>query len=435
MLTLIGVLTLASVILLLLFGRVSPVVALTTVPVVGALIAGFDAAQISEFFNSGLGRVMSVAAMFIFAITFFGVLQDTGLFRPLIDGLVRLTRGNPVYVAMGTALAGMLAHLDGAGATTFLMTVPALLPLYRRLGMNPYVMLLLLACGAGILNMMPWAGPLGRAAAVTGLDVTELWHPLIPVQIAGAALLMGMAFLYGRRELARLKAGNLYSYDPKGTSRLPDPQDAATLALERPRLIWVNAAVFIATFVTLVTGILPTPLTFMLALSVALVINYPNAGEQMRRIEAHAPAALTMAGIILAAGVFLGVMDGAGMLRSIAASLVEVLPASVVPMLHIVLGIIGLPLELVLSTDAHYFGLLPVVVEIVSQHGVPPEQTVYAMMVANIVGTFISPFSPALWLALGLAGLDMGKHIRFALLPMWAYSLLIFLVAWGVGLF
>ncbi|MCJ8140622.1 CitMHS family transporter [Falsirhodobacter halotolerans] len=436
MLTLIGVLTLATVILLLLFGRVSPVVALASVPVAGALLAGFDLTQISEFFESGLGRVMSVAAMFIFAITFFGVLQDTGLFRPLIDGLVRLTRGNPVYVALGTALAGMLAHLDGAGATTFLLTVPALLPLYRRLGMNPYVMLLLLASGAGILNMMPWAGPLGRAAAVTGLDVTELWHPLIPVQIAGAVILMGMAFLYGRREQRRIASGRAYAYDAD-TAEPPAATDAEdpARALERPRLIWVNAAIFFATLVMLVSGVLPTPLTFMLALSVALVVNYPDAGEQMRRIQAHASAALTMAAIILAAGVFLGVMDGTGMLRAIAQALVAVLPSQVVPVLHILLGIIGLPLELVLSTDAHYFGLLPIVAEIVGQHGVPPQQTVYAMMVANIVGTFISPFSPALWLALGLAGLDMGRHIRFALLPMWAYSLAIFAVAWMMGLF
>ncbi|MDP5069313.1 MAG: SLC13 family permease, partial [Congregibacter sp.] len=100
---------------------------------------------------------------FVFAITFFGILQDAGLFRPLLDAMVGLTKANVIAVTVATAVIGMLAHLDGAGATTFLLTIPALLPLYKQLRMSPYLMLLMLALGAGIFNMLPWAGPLGRA--------------------------------------------------------------------------------------------------------------------------------------------------------------------------------------------------------------------------------------------------------------------------------
>ncbi|WP_058833553.1 CitMHS family transporter [Luteimonas abyssi] len=438
MLTLIGLLTIVCLVALLLGGRVAPVVALVLVPVAGALVAGFGPAEITEFFGSGLARVTPIAAMFIFAILFFGVLQDTGLFRPIINGLVAATRGNVVAVTVMTAVLGMVAQLDGAGATTFLLTVPALLPLYRELKMSPYLMLLLLALGAGIFNMLPWAGPLGRAAAVTGLDVTDLWRPLIPVQAAGAVLLVALAAGLGLRERRRIATGHGWTPAPGSMADtftgLGD-DDAEARALRRPGRIWINAILFVTVLAVLVAGVLPAALAFMIGLSLALVINYPDGKAQMARISAHAASALKMGSIILAAGAFLGIVDGSGMLRAIAQSLATVLPDAMLPMLHIILGVLGLPMELLLSTDAYYFGLLPVALEIVTPLGVDPASTVYALVIGNIIGTFISPFSPALWLALGLAGLEMGRHIRYAFWWMWAFSLAMLGVGWALGLF
>ena len=437
MLTLIGLLTICSLVVLLLIGRMSPVLPLIVVPLLGALAAGFGPEAISGFFTDGIGRVTAIATMFVFAITFFGVLQDTGLFRPLIGGMVRLTRGNVIAVTVATAIIGMLAHLDGAGATTFLLTVPALLPLYNQLRMSPYLMLLLLALGAGIFNMVPWAGPLGRAAAVTGIDVTELWRPLIVIQGIGVVLLIALAALLGVREQRRIAAGNSSDegvlVDTSGDLHTT-PSDEER-ELERPQLLWVNAALFLLVLVALFTGILPAGYVFMIGLSLALLLNYRGGKAQMQRIAAHAPAALSMGMIILAAGSMLGIFTGTGMLTSIAQDLAGVLPASLVGQMHIVLGLFGLPMELLLSTDAYYFGLLPVTLEVVAGHGVEPASVVYALIIGNIIGTFISPFSPALWLALGLAGLDLGRHIRYSLWWMWGFSLVLFGAAWALGMF
>lgn len=437
MLTLIGLLTIGSLVLLLIIGRMSPVLPLIVVPLLGALFAGFGPEEISGFFTEGLGRVTAIATMFVFAITFFGVMQDTGLFRPIISSMVRITRGNVIAVTVATAVIGMLAHLDGAGATTFLLTVPALLPLYKELRMSPYLMLLLLALGAGIMNMVPWAGPLGRAAAVTGLDVTDLWQGLIPVQIFGAVLLVAMALFLGWRETRRIaaSAADVKQDDTASTFKGLEEPTAEERELQRPGRIWINAGLLLVVIVALFTGILPAAYIFMIGLTAALLINYPGGKAQMQRMAAHAPSALSMGMIILAAGSMLGIFTGTGMLSSIAQDLVRVLPDSMVPMLHIVLGVFGLPMELVLSTDAYYFGLLPVTLEVVANHGVAPADVVYALTIGNIIGTFISPFSPALWLALGLAGLDLGRHIRYSLWWMWAFSLVLFMAAWGMGLF
>ena len=200
MLSIIGLITIVIIVALLISGKVSPIVGLVLVPIVGAFAAGFNFEQIGEFFTSGTSSVASVAIMFIFAILFFGIMQDVGLFDPLINKMISLTRGNVIAVAVGTVIIAAIAHLDGSGASTFLITIPALLPLYKRLKMNPYLLLMLVGTAASIMNMVPWAGPLGRTAAVLNMDVTELWRPLIQIQIIGLVLLIVTAVALGYRE-------------------------------------------------------------------------------------------------------------------------------------------------------------------------------------------------------------------------------------------
>jgi citrate-Mg2+:H+ or citrate-Ca2+:H+ symporter, CitMHS family len=432
-LSIVGLATVVTIIVLLISRKVTPVVALTLVPFAGALLAGFGLEQIGDFFVTGVGSVVQVATMFIFAILFFGVLQDAGLFKPLVDFLVKVSGGSVVSVAVGTAVIGMLAHLDGAGATTFLLTIPALLPLYRRLGMNPYLMMMLLATGAGIFNLLPWAGPLGRAAAVLGMEPVALWHPLIPVQLAGAVLLVAFSAVLGAREQRRIAAGVVWDAGDDTAPEHATPTDS-DLKLVRPKLLWPNFVLLVGVLGTLVSGVMPSAYVFMVGLSVALVVNYPSVPQQMARMNAHAPNALLMGAIILSAGSLLGILNGSGMLNSIAADMVVVLPAGIVPHLHLVIGVFGLPLDLLLSTDAYYFALLPIVEQIASSHGVASTTTVYSLVIGNVIGTFLSPFSPALWLGLGMARLEIGKHIQYSLLPMWFFSLLLMGLAVAIGL-
>ncbi len=433
MLSAVGLATVLTIIVLLVSRKVAPVVALTLVPFVGALVAGFSFEEIGEYFATGLGSVAHVAAMFIFAISFFGVLQDAGLFKPMVNFLVKVSGGSVVSVAIGTAVIGMIAHLDGAGATTFLLTIPALLPLYHRLGMNPYLMMMLLATGAGIFNLLPWAGPLGRTAAVLELEPVALWYPLIPVQIAGAVLLVAFAAGLGMRERSRIHAGGMWRPSGEGGTAV-SLTNTGDPTLARPKLIWVNLAILLCVLGALVSGLMPAAYVFMIGLAVAVVINYPSVPDQMARMNAHAPNALLMGAIILSAGSLLGILNGTGMLRSIAADMVLVLPAGVVPHLHLVVGFFGLPLDLLLSTDAYYFALLPVVEQIVSPHGVSTTTTAYSLVIGNVIGTFLSPFSPALWLGLGLARLEIGMHLRYSFMPMWIFSLILMGFAAMIGL-
>ncbi|PYZ96889.1 citrate transporter [Alteribacter lacisalsi] len=436
MLSIIGFLTIAVIVALLISGRITPIMGLAVVPVIGALAAGFNPVEIGAFFNDGIASVISVVIMFIFAILFFGIMQDSGLFDPLINKMVTLSKGNVTAVAVATVIIGAVAHLDGSGASTFLITIPALLPLYLKLKMNPYLLLLLIGLSASIMNMVPWAGPIGRAGAVLGVDASELWRPLIPVQISALLLLIVLAVFLGmleKRRIARLTEAEQAKLEAAAAAEVDAGSDDTKESLKRPKLLFVNLLLALTVIGILVWGVIPSGLVFMLGLSIALPLNYPQVDLQMERIKAHAPNALMMAAIILAAGSFLGIMNGSGMLDSLAQDLVYILPAFVVPYLHVIMGVFGVPFDLVLSTDAYYFALLPVVEQIVTAHGIDSITAAYTMIIGNIIGTFVSPFSPALWLALGLAGLEMGKHIRYSFFWVWGFSLVLMFVAFLLG--
>lgn len=367
--------------------------------------------------------------MFIFAILYFGIMQSVGLFDPLINKMIQLTRGNIITISLGTVVIATIAQLDGSGASTFLITIPALLPLYQRMKMNPYLLLLLISGSAAIMNMLPWAGPLGRAASVLDMNVTELWRPLIPIQVIGMVLMLLLAFYLGYREKKRIERRyGTIEY------KLDEEMKAEEENITSTPLFWLNVILTILVIGVLVWGVIPAGFAFMIGVSIALPLNYRTADEQNNIVKTHAGSALTMGTIILGAGAFLGILTGTGMLDSIALDTVKVIPQAIAPYIHLILGFFGMPFDLLLSTDAYYFALLPVAEQIGLTFGISSLATTYAMIVGNIVGTFISPFSPALWLALGLAGLEMGKHIRYSFFWLWGISIVLLIVSFFFGL-
>lgn len=396
MLSIIGLITTAIVVILLMGKRFSPIIALTIIPFLAAIVAGFEMSEIANFYESGITKVMGVAVMFIFAILYFGIMQDVGLFTPLIRKMLQITGSNPVAITCGTVIIAAIAHVDGSGASTFLITIPALLPLYKKVKMNPYLLLLLVGTSASIVNMIPWGGPMGRSAIILEVDPTDLWRPLIPLQFVALLLLLALAFFLGLKEKKRI----IKLEENIDTKHHDFNQDQLEEKEHHPtaKPIWVNLLLTLAVITMLFWGIIPAGFTFMIGVGLALVLNFPQKKLQMNRLKHHAPNALVMATIILAAGSFLGILDGSGMLDSIATDMVNVLPEAIIPELHLIVGALGVPLELVLSTDATYFALYPIIEQIVTGYGVDATVAIYVMMIGNIIGTFISPFSPALGL-------------------------------------
>ncbi|SFB28793.1 citrate-Mg2+:H+ or citrate-Ca2+:H+ symporter, CitMHS family [Amycolatopsis marina] len=464
MLSLVGFLTIGVILALLLTNRVAAVVALAGVPVVGGLVAGFTPSEIGDFVGDGLGGVVGVTTMFVFAIVYFGVMRDAGMFDPVIRRIVTFAGNAPVTVCMATTALACAAHLDGAGATTFLITIPAMMPLFDRLGMSRLVLTTCVGLGAGVMNLLPWGGPTARAAAATGVTANELWVPLIPAQVAGVVAVLAVAWFLGRREQRRLTAGSgdireseTVLADGTPTAR-PDGKGGSTHVqqdanpaersapgstpvgdehnetLRRPRLLWFNILLTVAVITCLVVAVAPPELLFLVAAVIALLVNYPGLNRQTARIEAHAKGAMLMATTLLAAGVFLGILEGSGMIDAMASSAAGAIPDGAAPALPLIVGALGVPLSLVFGPDAYYFGVMPVLIGVGEQFGVLGTHIAQASLLGEeTVGFPISPLTGSFFLLVGLGGVQIGRHIRHLIGWAWLVSLVMLLVAVATG--
>ncbi|KAF1030319.1 MAG: Citrate transporter [Pseudomonas sp.] len=428
MLATLGLVTILCLLAAVMSKRLLPLVALIALPIIAALLGGFGL-QTSAFIITGIKNVAPVVGMFVFAILFFGIMTDAGMLDPIIDRILRTVGTRPTRIVVGTATLALLVHLDGSGAVTFLVTVPAMLPLYTRLGIDKRILACVCAMAAGV-NFLPWTGPVLRSSAALHVPVADLFQPLIPVQIVGLAFVFACAWWLGRREENRLGLG-------AGSSVADVPQrvlSADEIQLRRPLLFWVNLVLTLVVMVVMIAGWVDPVVMFMLGTVAALCINYPNVDAQRARIDAHAKTALTMASILLAAGVFTGIMQGTGMLKAIAEVAVAQIPAGHGKVIPAVVGFLSMPMSLLFDPDSYYFGVMPVIAEVGKALGVDPLQVAQASLLGvHTTGFPVSPLTPATFLLVGLCKVELADHQRFTLPFLFAASVLMTLTALLLG--
>lgn len=421
MLTWLGVAAITALLALILFRITSVLVALTLVPIAAALAGGF-APKLGTFAMDGIRAVAPTAALLAFAVVYFGVMHDAGLFDPVIRRVVRLVGRDPAKVVVGTALLATVAHLDGAGASTFMVTVPAMLPIYQRLGMDPLILTCTTAMAAGTMNILPWGGPATRAATALQVGVGELFTPLVIPTLAGIAMVFVLAAWIGAR--ARRS----------GLVMARDQEQSVSGTEQWPRLFWFNALLTVATLLALIVEILPLPVVFLVACAIALVVNFPDARAQRERLEAHGHAAMVMVTTVLAAGLFAGIMTGTGMLTSMARDIVAILPGGVLRHLPVLLAVVSMPLSLAFDPDSFYFGVLPVLATASQTAGGAAIDVGRAALVGQMTTGFpVSPLTPATFLLVGLAGVDLADHQRRTIPYLFVISLVMAAAALVTG--
>lgn len=413
MLALLGFLTIFVFLALILTKKVSVIVALILVPVVFTLIGGFSA-ELGGFMLDGIVGVAPTGIMLGFAILFFGVMNNAGLFDPLISRVLTLVKGDPVKICIGTVVIAMVAHLDGSGASTFLITIPALLPLYDKLGMKRIILAGLVALGAGTMNMTPWGGPTARAAAALEVSTAQLFNPLIPAFVAGVVWIVFVAYLVGKKERKRLGVQDM-------EHSLHDELTEEERDMRRPKLFWFNLILTIVTIVALVQVWLPLPIVFMLAFAIAVLINYPKPNDQMDQIKSQSVGMITVVSIIFAAGIFTGILSGTEMISAMATALVQIIPDAVGGSMGVIVAVLSMPLSLVFTPDAYYFGVMPILAQTASAYGLDPVQIGQASMLGQMTTGFpLSPLTASTFLLIGLAGVELGDHQKFVF--KWAFG-------------
>ncbi|WP_158847587.1 CitMHS family transporter [Saccharothrix deserti] len=405
-----GFITIALFLLAVLSRRVSVLIALTALPILVAVLTGFGD-DLGKLIGDGLTKVAPVAIMITFAVLYFSLMVDVGLFDPAVARVLRWAKGDPLRITVGTAALTLLVALDGDGASTFLITVSALLPIYKRLGMRRLVLAGVVCLGAGVMNMVPWGGPTARAMAALDLSAAEVFVPAIPAMVAGIAWVLVAAFLIGRSERRRLGVIELDEVTPA-----PEPR----AGWDRFRF-WFNVVLTLALVGVLLAQLFPLEVVFVVAFVLAVIVNTPSWERQQELFAKHGGNVVLVTAMIFAAGVFTGILGGTGMIGAMARWLVGVIPDGAGGALPVLVAVTAMPLSLVFTPDAYYFGVLPVLAETSAAFGGSAAEVGRAAILGQMTTGFpLSPLTASTFILVGMSGVELGAHQRFIF--KWAFG-------------
>ncbi|MBR6040275.1 MAG: citrate transporter [Clostridia bacterium] len=451
-----GLLTIAAIVLVLFKSKMQPAFAFIVFPAILAIILvllgrySFD--DIATMIKSGFSSTGPTAALFVFSVLYFGIMTDAGMFDVIIGKLMKLVGDNVIGVCIVTAVIALVGHLDGGGASTFCIVIPAMLPVYKRMHMRPTTLLRIAVLAMGVLNLMPWAGPTMRAASVMGMEAGALWKTILPIQIFGIVLALAHAVLSGFLEKRRGAGLHGKLAEQEGEIDLKEAlHEEKGNELARPKLFIVNIILTVAIIAMLIWDVFPSYVPFMIGCALALFINYGfNAKMHKKIINLHAGPALMMCSTLMGAAVLMGVLttsigsDGKAIsakvmelppdaipsvVRCLANIISSILPKALGQHLPLIIGILSVPLALAFDTDSYFYGMLPVMIGIGQAFGVNALPIAVAMVVCRNCATFISPMVPATLLGTGLAEVEIKDHIKASFLYVWIFSILCMLFA------
>ncbi|WP_420032822.1 CitMHS family transporter [Streptomyces sp. cg28] len=468
MLTILGFVMIATFLVLIMMKKVSPIAALVLIPALFCVLVG-KGAHLGDYVIAGIGDLAPTAAMLMFAIVYFGVMIDVGLFDPIVRAILKFAKADPVRIVVGTAVLAAIVSLDGDGSTTFMITVSAMYPLYKRLKMSLVVMTGVAATANGVMNTLPWGGPTARAATALKLNATDIFVPMIPALGVGLLFVFVLAYVLGRRERKRLGHLSLDALDSPAEVTETETVTAEEKVLVgagagsggtggdraaaggapsyrnedgetftgldpnrptlRPKLYWFNALLTVVLLTAMIMELLPIPVLFLLAAALALTVNYPHMPDQKARIGAHAENVLNVSGMVFAAAVFTGVLQGTGMVDHMAEWVVGGIPDWMGPHMALVTGVLSIPFTYFMSNDGFYFGIVPVLAEAGGAHGVSAVEIARASLVGQPLH-MSSPLVPAVYVLVGMAKVEFGDHTRFTV----KWAALTALVVLGAGL-
>ena len=455
-----GLAAIAATVISLIRGRMLPAMAFILWPSVLALAmvafgrCGF--ADIEAMIRAGFGITAPTAALFVFSVLFFGIMTDAGMFDVLIKKLMTLMGDNVVGIAMVTAIISLAGHLDGAGASTFCIVIPAMFPVYMRMHMRKTTLLRIAILPMGIMNLLPWAGSTVRTAAVLGIEVSSMWRILLPIQILGILLSLAHALLAGLQEKARGAGLHGRLAETEGDIEIGDGDYIFEIRqLTRPKMFLFNVCLTAAVIVLLIWGIFPSYFPFMLGTGIALFANYGSTAAMHKKIiTRHAGPALLMCSAMMGTAVLMGILtssigaDGKvlsasvielppdavpSVVRCIAAQISLIMPPVLGRHLPLVIGLAAVLIGIFFDTDSYFCGLLPIMTGIGLLFGTEPMSIAVAMVLCRTTGCFISLMEPATLLGTGLAEVDIRDHIRTCLPYVWAFSFLCLLFAVFMG--
>jgi citrate-Mg2+:H+ or citrate-Ca2+:H+ symporter, CitMHS family len=434
MLSILGFAMVITFLYLIMTKRVSPFIGLTIIPIVFGVIGGFGG-NLGPLMMEGVQNVAPTAILLLFAILYFGIMLDTGLFDPVTTKIIQYAKGDPVKVLVGTAILAGIIGFDGDGSTTMMICVTALLPLYKKLGISPVILASIIIMQIGITTLVPWGGPVGRVASVLNLDPTALYLKILPGMIICLLYVVVIAYFIGLKERVRIgktehmPMTNAKIEEAAIESASIDNITENDLKFKRPRLIWINFLLTAGIMLAIILEWVPPAILFIVGTALAILINYPVLTEQRERLAAHAPNALAVASMVLAAGIFSGIFTGTSISSAMAESVVSIIPTELGVFMTFITAIVSAPGLFLLGPDGFYFGILPVLAETAAAYDIDP----LAIGTASLFGTpfgIMGPLVASIYLLIQITGITLGDLHKYT--SKWALGIVALYIIVGI---
>ena len=410
--------------------KMSPFTALVLIPLAFALVAVLTGVvqdvNIGTLVRQGLfgnnskdkltamKGTAETGVMLLFAILYFSLMLDSGLFDPITNKMIRYAKGDPMKVLVATAIVAAAVSMNGDGTTTTLICCSAFVPIYKKLDMKLMNLGVLVILQNTIMNLLPWGGPTARAMSVLGVEADILGYLAPGMVLSILYVIFFVARGMGKKERARLGVKELTEAELDELTTISDPE---VLAIRRPQNFWINAVMTIVLIGWLVAGsfikaieVKPMVL-FLIGTGLAMMINYPDLKTQSKRIGENAGDAVQVVLLVFGAGVFMGLFQGTGMAKALTDSIVHIIPQQLAGFWSLIIALISVPGTFFLTNDGFYYGVLIPFAEIGRQYHFTDMQ----MALASLMGQafhLLSPLVAFIYLLLRLTGLDMGEWQR-----------------------
>lgn len=417
---------------LLLKKKVSTLFAFTIIPIIGAFLLGANVKEVCDYVKFGLGKTRDLMFIIFFSLPYFSLMNEVGLFDTMVEFLLKRTKLSVTIVMIITVFVSLITEIDGSVTSTYLVTVPMMLPLYKKLKIDPKCLLLLCSATMCALFITPWNGRTLRAATLLdGIPAPQnyIFVHMLPLMLIYIAMCLGLAVLLARFQMKK-GAGQVDE-----SVIMEDLEKKDQSELRRPKLFWFNLLLTVLLIVGL--SVVPAPgyVIFALGLVIALTVNYPDLSLQNQLLKKYSKEMYSTACAVFLSGVVVGVLSKSGMMDAMVQFLVGIIPSALGPWVYLIIAIFSAPLMLIFTNDIWQYALVPIVAGVSANYGVPKEIVVMTLLMN--MGAMVSPVAqPQIYLACDLADqTELQDYVKFSFAPLWIMNILWLVAGYALGIF
>jgi CitMHS family citrate-Mg2+:H+ or citrate-Ca2+:H+ symporter len=397
---------------LLLTKKVTPMVAFITIPPVVSLLAGYSIAEVSGFISSGVSKTLNTSLLMLVSMVFFSIATNLGIFDPPVEWLVKRVGSHISVVMVVACLVAHLTHLDTGSTSTLLVTIPAMLPIFKRMKINPIYLYTIIATAMAIVNLLPWGGSTMRAANMTGLDAAFITASLLPVMAVGFVFNICCAWFMGQKIQREHTKLNIVASE--GPVDIGDVTKNSGLVVDADRVTvvnakyWFNLSIVLGAMILIFIGKLPGYYVFMLGIALLLIVNFKTDIKQWDKIiDKYAQNAYRITVTMFCTGIYAGVLTESAMLDAMSGVISGAVPTALGGFFNILIAPLGFIFGAIINVDGFMYGMLPVLIRVAEGFGFTVATLVFAAVLgSDASGAMLRPVSAVPWMACGMLGIE-----------------------------